>query len=130
MNTLARTDRAAPILRFENVRRIHGAGPHAVSALGPLSLRIEPGEFVAIMGPSGSGKSTLLTLAGALDRPTEGRVWVQGRDLATLSPSAHSELRRRVIGFVFQDLNLLPRSSSMASRCESPATSRSPRSGR
>lgn len=87
---------------------MYGAGPHAVSALGPLSLRIEPGEFVAIMGPSGSGKSTLLTLAGALDRPTEGSVWVEGRDLATLSSASQSELRRRVIGFVFQDLNLLP----------------------
>ncbi len=77
-------------------------------ALGPVSFAVTAGELVAVMGPSGSGKSTLLALAGALDRPTTGRVRVAGNDLASLAPAALAELRRRVIGFVFQDLNLLP----------------------
>ncbi len=97
-----------PLLRFEDVVRVHGVGAQAVRALGPVRLDVDPGELVAIMGPSGSGKSTLLSLAGALDRPTEGRVRLQGSDLAALSPRALAELRRRVVGFVFQDLNLLP----------------------
>lgn len=97
-----------PLLRFEDAGRVHGDGPNAVRALGPIRLDVEPGELVAIMGPSGSGKSTLLSMAGALDRPTEGRVLLQGTDLATLSAKALATLRRRVVGFVFQDLNLLP----------------------
>ena len=97
-----------PALEFDAVGRVHGAGAAAVRALGPVSFRVMPGEFVAVMGPSGSGKSTLLALAGALDRPTGGSVRVQGRDLAQLPPGALAELRRRVIGYVFQDLNLLP----------------------
>ncbi len=96
------------MLTFEGVSRIHGAGPLAVRALGPVDLKVRSGEFVAIMGPSGSGKSTLLSLAGALDRPSRGRVRVDGKDLATLTASELAELRRRVIGYVFQDLNLLP----------------------
>lgn len=97
-----------PALRFEAASRIHGRGPHSVTALHPTSFDVMPGEFVAIMGPSGSGKSTLLALAGTLDRPTEGRVLLHGQDLGTRSATALAELRRRVIGFVFQDLNLLP----------------------
>ncbi len=96
------------MLRFDRITRIHGAGPKAVRALGPVSFEVAPGQLVAIMGPSGSGKSTLLALAGALDQPTEGRVLVDDHDLATLTPGALAALRRRVIGFVFQDLNLLP----------------------
>ena len=96
------------VLRFENVLRMHGRGDQAVRALGPVSLEVFAGELVAIMGPSGSGKSTLLALAGALDRPTEGRVWFREQDLASLKPAALAELRRRALGFVFQDLNLLP----------------------
>lgn len=98
----------SPVLRFDAAERVYGAGESAVRALGPVSLEVTPGELVAIMGPSGSGKSTLLALAGALDTPTAGRVLVQGVDLATLAPPALAELRRRVLGFVFQDLNLLP----------------------
>lgn len=97
-----------PLLRMDGVTRIHGRGPKAVRALGPVSLAVSPGELVAIMGPSGSGKSTLLALAGALDRPTEGHVIVGGRDLGRLAPAALAALRRRAIGYVFQDLNLLP----------------------
>ena len=96
------------LLSFEDVSRVHGSGDKAVRALGPVRFEVLPGELVAIMGPSGSGKSTLLNLAGALDRPTDGCVRVRGRDLATLEAKHLAELRRRDIGYVFQDLNLLP----------------------
>ena len=96
------------VLELESVIKVHGSGPTAVHALGPIDLRIPAGEFVAIMGPSGSGKSTLLSLAGALDSPSSGVVRVQGTDLAVLSSRALAELRRRTIGYVFQELNLLP----------------------
>jgi putative ABC transport system ATP-binding protein len=95
-------------LRFEAVTRVHGQGAATVRALGPVAFAVAPGEFVAVMGPSGSGKSTLLTLAGALDRPTGGTVRVDGIDLADLGPRELARLRRRVIGYVFQELNLLP----------------------
>jgi putative ABC transport system ATP-binding protein len=97
-----------PVLRLVAAGRVFGAGEQRVRALGPVSLDVEAGEFVAVMGPSGSGKSTLLALAGALDRATEGCVLVQGHDLAELSQDALAGLRRRAIGFVFQDLNLVP----------------------
>ncbi len=99
---------APPILRFEAAGRTHVNGAISVRALGPVDIDVKRGEFVAVMGPSGSGKSTLLSLAGALDAPSEGRVYVQGRDLARLRPRELAELRRRTIGFIFQDLNLLP----------------------
>ncbi len=104
----APTVTAGAILRFEAAQRVYGSGEHAVTALGPVSLTVGAGELLAIMGPSGSGKSTLLGLAGALDQPTAGRVLVQGRDLAALSGHALAALRRRAVGYVFQDLNLLP----------------------
>ncbi len=100
--------RTRDALRFAAVTKIHGTGSTAVRALGPVSFTVEAGEFVAIMGPSGSGKSTLLSLAGALDVPTGGRVSIDGRDLAGLDAGALAALRRRTIGYVFQDLNLLP----------------------
>ncbi len=100
--------RTRDALRFDAVTKVHGTGATAVRALGPVSFTVEAGEFVAIMGPSGSGKSTLLSLAGALDVPTGGSVSIDGRDLAGLDAGALSALRRRTIGYVFQDLNLLP----------------------
>ena len=100
--------RGRDALRFDGVTKVHGTGPQAVRALGPVSFAVEAGEFVAIMGPSGSGKSTLLSLAGALDTPTGGRVAIDGRDLAGLDAGALAALRRRTLGYVFQDLNLLP----------------------
>ena len=99
---------AEAVLRLEAVTRVHGEGPRAVTALKDVDLVLGPGEFVAVMGPSGSGKSTLLNLAGTLDTPTSGRVLVEGQDLAGLSPTRKADLRRRSIGFVFQDFNLLP----------------------
>ncbi|GAA1530107.1 ABC transporter ATP-binding protein [Actinomadura kijaniata] len=90
------------------VSRDHGSGASLVHALHEVSLTVEPGEFVAVMGPSGSGKSTLLTLAGGLDAPTDGQILVEGVDLARLPRRKVAELRRRRVGYVFQDLNLIP----------------------
>jgi putative ABC transport system ATP-binding protein len=96
------------VLELRNVRRVHGRGPTAVHALRGVSLTVEPGVLVAVMGPSGSGKSTLLTLAGGLDTPTAGEVVVEGMALSTLGRKEVARLRRRSIGYVFQDFNLIP----------------------
>ncbi len=97
-----------PVLELRDVTRVHGSGATEVHALLGVSLTVRAGEFVAVMGPSGSGKSTLLTLAGGLDEPTGGKVLVEGADLATLSPGELARVRRRSVGYVFQDLNLIP----------------------
>ncbi|MGP5049675.1 ABC transporter ATP-binding protein [Glutamicibacter ardleyensis] len=91
-----------------NASRIHGHDARKVSALVGANLSVQPGEFVAIMGPSGSGKSTLLHLAGGLDTPTTGAVRVEGTDLASMSATQRAVIRRRSVGYVFQDFNLLP----------------------
>jgi putative ABC transport system ATP-binding protein len=96
------------VLELDRVWRVHGTGHTAVEALRDATLRVEAGELVAVMGPSGSGKSTLLTIAGGLDLPSEGAVRVLGRDLHGLSRDALAAMRRRTIGYVFQELNLLP----------------------
>ena len=109
MNALSRTEQPAElILEVTDVTRIHGRGDLAVAALKGVSLTLSPGEFVAVMGPSGSGKSTLLNLAGGLDLPTSGSVIVEGQELTRLSPTALAKVRRRHVGYVFQDLNLVP----------------------
>ncbi len=97
-----------PGLVLEDVSRVHGSGETEVLALSHASLTVARGELVAVMGPSGSGKSTLLNLAGGLDRATSGRVLVEGVDVASLDAKGLAALRRRSIGFVFQDLNLIP----------------------
>jgi putative ABC transport system ATP-binding protein len=95
-------------LELRRVSKIYGSGPTEVHALTDVDLTVERGELVAVMGPSGSGKSTLLTIAGSLEEPTSGEVLVDGVDLATVSRSDRAKMRRRAIGYVFQDFNLLP----------------------
>jgi putative ABC transport system ATP-binding protein len=95
-------------LELHQVSKVYGSGPTEVRALRDVDLSVEPGELVAIMGPSGSGKSTLLTIAGSLEEPTSGQVSVDGVDLASASRSERAQMRRRLIGYVFQDFNLLP----------------------
>ncbi|MFJ8622904.1 ABC transporter ATP-binding protein [Kitasatospora sp. NPDC093550] len=100
--------RPAPVLRLAAVTRVHGRGAAEVHALRGIDLDVHPGEFVAVMGPSGSGKSTLLTLAGGLDRPSDGEVLVEGVALGGLGRGKLADLRRRSVGYVFQDYNLIP----------------------
>jgi putative ABC transport system ATP-binding protein len=95
-------------VRFESVSKVFGEGHVAVHALRDVTLMVEAGELVAVMGPSGSGKSTLLALAGGLDAPTQGRVLVDDVDLSDLQADGVAELLRRQVGYVFQDRNLLP----------------------
>ncbi|MDG6106207.1 ABC transporter ATP-binding protein [Dactylosporangium aurantiacum] len=96
------------VLVMHEVSKTYLDGADEVHALRDVELTVEPGRMVAVMGPSGSGKSTLLTIAGALESPTSGEVHVAGQPLATLSRDERSRLRRRAIGYVFQDFNLLP----------------------
>jgi putative ABC transport system ATP-binding protein len=95
-------------LELRRVSKVYGSGPSEVNALSDVELAVERGELVAVMGPSGSGKSTLLTIAGSLEQPSGGEVLVDGVDLARVSGSERARMRRRSIGYVFQDFNLLP----------------------
>ena len=96
------------ILSTHQLTKVYGAGATAVRALDGVSLAVETGEFVAVVGTSGSGKSTLLHLLGGLDRPTSGEVLVDGQPIFALKPEALTLFRRRQIGFVFQSYNLVP----------------------
>ena len=96
------------ILETKDLRKIYGSGDTEVRALDGVNLRVENGEFVAIVGTSGSGKSTLLHMLGGLDRPTSGSVIVDGKDIFRLKDEALTIFRRRKIGFVFQSYNLVP----------------------
>ena len=104
----ARAEKARPVLGLEDVSKRFHRGREEVVALAGVTLEVDAGEFVAVVGPSGSGKSTLLHLAGGLDQPDDGCVRVNGRDLAGASVGERAGLRRREIGFVFQFFHLLP----------------------
>jgi putative ABC transport system ATP-binding protein len=95
------------MLELRSVSKVYGTGPTQVNALVDVDLSVERGEMVAVMGPSGSGKSTLLTIAGSLEEATTGEVLVDGLPLADMSADDQARLRRRSIGYVFQDFNLL-----------------------
>jgi putative ABC transport system ATP-binding protein len=96
------------LIQTENLTKIYGSGETAVTALDHVNLKVDTGEFVAIMGPSGCGKSTLLHLLGGLDRPSEGGVSIEGTDIADMKDDDLTKLRRRKMGFVFQFFNLIP----------------------
>ncbi len=97
-----------PILEARDVSKTYGQGQAGVVALHSVSVSIEAGEFVAIMGPSGSGKSTLLTILGGVEGPTSGQILLEGQDLAAMPDDDRTILRRRRLGFIFQSFNLLP----------------------
>jgi putative ABC transport system ATP-binding protein len=101
----------ATIVEAVNLKKTYMLGKVPVSALRGVNLRVESGDFLAVLGPSGSGKSTLLNLIGALDKPTEGTMLIEGADVSTLNDGQLADLRRR-IGFVFQFFNLIPRFSA------------------
>lgn len=96
------------ILRVENLTKIYGSGENQVVALDHVSLSVEKGEFVAIVGASGSGKSTLLHLIGGVDRPTSGKVYIDGKDIYTFNDDKLAIFRRRQVGLIYQFYNLIP----------------------
>lgn len=96
------------ILRCENVRKVYGFGSNQVVALDHIDLSVQKGEFVAIVGASGSGKSTLLHILGSVDKPTEGKVLVEGTDLSAMNRTQAAIFRRRKVGLVYQFYNLIP----------------------
>jgi ABC-type antimicrobial peptide transport system, ATPase component len=104
---------SSPLIELENVSRIYDLGHVQVAALQGVDLAVEEGEFLAIVGPSGSGKSTLMNIIGCLDRPTGGTYTLAGTPVAELDDDGLARLRSRTIGFVFQNYNLLPRTSAL-----------------
>jgi len=102
-----------PLIAVREVGKVYASGEQTVRALDRVCFEIQEGEFVSIMGPSGSGKSTMMHLLGALDVPTTGSIVINGRDISTLSRDAMADLRNRTIGFVFQQFNLLSRTSAL-----------------
>ncbi len=101
------------LIRLQNISRLYQMGGETIHALRDVSLEIERGEYVAIMGPSGSGKSTLMNLLGCLDTPTSGTYELNGTNVSEMGDNELAEIRNREIGFVFQTFNLLPRSNAL-----------------
>lgn len=107
------TRNSCPVIELDNVTRVYGAGTAAVSALQGIDLRIEHGDFVAVMGPSGSGKSTCMNILGCLDTPSSGIYRFKGVEVGKLARDQRALLRRHYLGFVFQGFNLLNRTSAL-----------------
>ena len=105
------------VLELREVSKVYGDGAAKVQALRNVTLSVEAGAMVAVMGPSGSGKSTLLTIAGSLEEPTSGEVLIGGSPVSRMSRNTKARLRRRAVGYVFQDFNLLP---AIVSRVDLP----------
>jgi putative ABC transport system ATP-binding protein len=106
-------DRVAEIIKVENVKKIYRMGDNEVRALDGVSLVVEEGEFLIVMGPSGSGKTTLLHLMGCLDKPTEGEIYIASTPVSKLNDSQLAKIRNKMVGFVFQQFNLLPRLTAL-----------------
>ena len=104
---------AMPLLKLNNIVKTYHRGEMDVPVLRGVSLEIERGDLVALMGASGSGKTTLMNILGCLDRPTSGQFWLDGEEISRLSRDARAVIRNRQIGFVFQNFNLLPRTSAL-----------------
>ena len=107
------TEGSGPLLKLENLVKIYDTGAIKVLGLKKINLTVDRGEFVAIMGHSGSGKSTLMNILGCLDRPTLGHYYLDGVDVAEMTPDELSDIRNRKIGFVFQSFNLISRTSAL-----------------
>ncbi|HID34466.1 MAG TPA: ABC transporter ATP-binding protein, partial [Anaerolineae bacterium] len=103
-----------PVIALESITKIYQMGQVQVHALRGVSLQVFPGEFVTIMGPSGSGKSTLMNIMGALDVPTQGSYRLEGEEVGRMDDDQLAEIRNKKIGFVFQNFNLLSRTSALA----------------
>ena len=101
------------LIQLENVKKIYKVGETQVNALRDLSYNINKGDFVAIMGPSGSGKSTLMNIVGCLDKPTEGKYFLEGEEVSTFDKNKLARIRNKKIGFVFQTFNLLSRTTAL-----------------
>lgn len=101
------------VIKVENLSKKYIMGEMVVHALRGVTVEIQEGEFVAIMGPSGSGKSTFMNLIGCLDRPTEGKYWLDGQEVSRMGDNQLAEVRNKYIGFVFQSYNLLPRTTAV-----------------
>jgi putative ABC transport system ATP-binding protein len=112
-DTQRTNDGLAHVIETTSLTKVYGVGSIAVRALRGVSIAVDRGEFVAIMGPSGSGKSTLMNILGCLDRPTEGTYLLEGEDVSRLNKEKLAGIRNRRIGFVFQSYNLLPRLAAL-----------------